>query len=161
VEYLPIPIYPEIYGIYLIVGIALATVAGIVLYLLKFSKQTHLRFSKILKRISNLEDGQKKLSDDIKSIRDKIVPTKAPSDLFRFILLRYLASEREMSPADKLLFALAMGGATPTREMTELLTSVLSKEETKKISDDKVEEIISSLTDKTKESIKRKIREKL
>jgi predicted PurR-regulated permease PerM len=72
VEYLPIPIYPEIYSIYLIVVIALVAIAAIVLYLLKFSRHIHARFSKILESISDLKNEQKKLSEEIKAIREDL-----------------------------------------------------------------------------------------
>jgi|GEM_PF-4716398 len=161
VEYLPIPVFPEVYNVYLIVGLTLAVLAGIALYLFKFSKTTHEKFFIIGKKISDLSKSQEKILRDIDSIKNKInsMRTTTSSDsLFRFILLKYLATEKEFSPKDKLLFINMLSGEKPSPELVKLL---MEKSKKRKISKEEAERIYSDFEASVKELLKNKIKDRL
>jgi hypothetical protein len=161
VEYLPIPVFPEVYNVYLIVGLTLAVLAGIALYLFKFSKTTHKKFFRVIKKISDLSKSQEKILREIDSIKNKInsMRTTTSSDsLFRFILLKYLATEKEFSPKDKLLFINMLSGEKPSPELVKLL---MEKSKKMKISKEEAERIYSDFEASVKELLKNKIKERL
>jgi hypothetical protein len=161
-EFLPILVYPELHNLYLLIAIAIGGLIAVVILFHKF----HSTFSRkinniiwelhslgakqmsIVKRMGLIARQTKLIQADIQRVKEigKVIPDDA---LFRFILLRYLASEIGISMEDKLLLA-AMFLGTDTK-LAKLLEKRIKE---KKISDEEIKKAVGKMM----EAVIKKIR---
>lgn len=169
VEYFPIPVFPEIYAVYLVLGTLTAIMVGMIGYHLWFHREF---YGKVIKRVDFLGRVYEKIMERVNFLQKDFESVKAEfrrrggrDNLFNFILLKYLASEPSFSSKDKLLFASMISGARPSKEIADILVKKSGEGRERELSDEQVakltEELKNEMRVKIKERIKQKVKKRL